>query len=129
MFRKNKIPVTLVVFYRWSRKGYAVFASLGKVIKIAPQKVDICKQLLKNNYNLLTATTLFNGKKIKVPLRSSVQFTISELLFINVLLTERVSTKEIPEGKKLNKLYNQGPCFAIAFHGLFFISHDECNKN
>ncbi len=40
--RKAKSPSTLT-FSQWSRKGYAVFASLGKVVRIGRIAVDVCR--------------------------------------------------------------------------------------
>ncbi|WP_020526818.1 hypothetical protein [Flexithrix dorotheae] len=42
MESKNLISPSFVVFSRWTRKSFAVFASLGKVINIARLAVDIC---------------------------------------------------------------------------------------
>jgi hypothetical protein len=42
-YKKNKI----IVFTQWSRKNYAIFASLGKLIKIGQVSADICKLALK----------------------------------------------------------------------------------
>jgi hypothetical protein len=39
----------IVYFSRWNRKGYAVFASLGKKIKIAGLALHICEQALKKS--------------------------------------------------------------------------------
>lgn len=32
-----------LVFKKWKRKGYAIFASLNKVVKIGQLTIDICK--------------------------------------------------------------------------------------
>jgi len=52
MFRKHKIYKRSIVFSKWSGKNYAIFASLGKLIKIARLAVDICVQSLKKNHSI-----------------------------------------------------------------------------
>lgn len=47
---KQNRNANVVVFSQWSRKAYAVFASLKKVIRIAGLSVDICQSsLLKSS--------------------------------------------------------------------------------
>ncbi len=45
----KKISLKSLVFSKWSRKNYAIFASLKKVVKIARLSVDICASSLKKN--------------------------------------------------------------------------------
>lgn len=40
------ISPDIFVFSKWSRKEYAIFASLGKLIKIGVLKADICQKAL-----------------------------------------------------------------------------------
>lgn len=55
-----------VTFSKWSGKGYAVFASLGKVVKIAQLKVAVVNQAIRKNVNVITAfTTRITGKIIQ----------------------------------------------------------------
>lgn len=42
-----------LVFSKWSRKNYAIFASLSKVVKIARVSVDICISSLTKNKSIL----------------------------------------------------------------------------
>ncbi len=44
-----KISQKSLVFSKWSRKNYAIFASLKRVVKIARLSVDICSSSLKKN--------------------------------------------------------------------------------
>ncbi len=54
MNQQKFISPTIFVFSKWSRKEYAIFASLGKLIKIGVLKADICqKALLKSLYDLV----------------------------------------------------------------------------
>ena len=41
-----------IVFSKWSRKNYAIFASLHKVIKIARLSVDVCMSSLSKNKSI-----------------------------------------------------------------------------
>lgn len=49
--RKNQN--TILVFSRWTRKSYAIFASLHKAINIARLSVNICKYSFSKNQSLL----------------------------------------------------------------------------
>jgi hypothetical protein len=56
----NKIQNTKssgIVFSKWSRKGYAIFSSLSKVVKIARVSVDISISSFGKNHIILS---LFN---------------------------------------------------------------------
>lgn len=48
MFQTNPIHTDTIVFSQWSRKSYAVFASLKKVVRIARLSIDICLSSLLN---------------------------------------------------------------------------------
>lgn len=41
------IPPKLFTFYQWSRKGFALFAALRLVVKIARLPVDVCALAIK----------------------------------------------------------------------------------
>ena len=46
MNQRQYISPDIFVFSKWSRKEYAIFASLGKLIKIGVLKADICQKAL-----------------------------------------------------------------------------------
>ena len=48
-----------LVFSRWSRKSYAVFISLGKVVKIGRLAVDICRMAMLKSAVLINANNQF----------------------------------------------------------------------
>ena len=53
MNQKKHISASIFVFSKWSRKKYAIFVSLGKLIKIGVLKADVCqKALLKRLISL-----------------------------------------------------------------------------
>lgn len=46
MYQTKQKHIDTVVFSKWSRKSYAVFASLKKVVRIACLSIDICQSSL-----------------------------------------------------------------------------------
>ncbi len=53
MKSQNKKSNSILVFSRWTRKSYAIFASLHKAINIARLSVNICKYSFSKNQSLL----------------------------------------------------------------------------
>jgi hypothetical protein len=49
MVKGMQIPKKVLVFAQWSRKGYAVFASLNKVVNIAHLSIELCKSALQGS--------------------------------------------------------------------------------
>ena len=49
MNRFSTIRRHLLSFSRWSRKGYAIFASLGKEVRIAGLAIHICEKALEKS--------------------------------------------------------------------------------
>lgn len=49
MNRGEKIKQNYIHFFRWTRKKFAVMASLGKIISIGAVRIEICKQALKKS--------------------------------------------------------------------------------
>lgn len=124
----NKIQKQNITFSKWSRKGFAVFASLGKVVKIAQLKVEICKQAIKKNINLLDDLFILKKDNFIAQTNEIVEILLQDLFIENNLLIQSLNTKTGRFHKKLQNEYNQSPCFAPAFHGLFnFIDHDKHN--
>ncbi|GAF04456.1 hypothetical protein [Saccharicrinis fermentans] len=50
MLKSQQKKHNIVVFSRWSRKGYAVFSSLKQVVKIAHLSIDLCDLALLKSY-------------------------------------------------------------------------------
>ena len=46
MIRSNEHRNSVIYFSQWSRKGYAVFAALGKDVAFATVSINICEQAL-----------------------------------------------------------------------------------
>ena len=61
---KDIFPIKkVVVFSQWSRKSYAIFASLGKVIKIAHISADIADRALNKSAQSLSLNRAFCFKR------------------------------------------------------------------
>ncbi len=108
------ISPAVLVFSKWSRKEFAIFASLGKQIKIGVLKADICqKTLLKGLVDLITIaknTEDFEEDESDVNIadHSSLQFTSSYFLLLILLifnLTSLVASQEEDSSKKI--LYSE----------------------
>lgn len=49
MLKNKQIKKSVVVFSQWSRKGYAIFASLKSVVKIGCLTIDLCESALSKS--------------------------------------------------------------------------------
>ena len=58
MEHNYQISAKSLVFLRWSRKGYAIFSSLKRVVKIARLSVDTCMASLRKTKSLGSFSTL-----------------------------------------------------------------------
>ena len=85
MNQQKKISPSIFVFSKWSRKEYAIFASLGKLIKIGVLKADICqKALLKGLVDLGKITKIIEDldedeSDLKLITHDSLQSILSSL--------------------------------------------------
>jgi hypothetical protein len=123
------ISPSIIVFSKWSRKAYAVFASLGRLIKIGVLKADICqKALLKGLVNLGNIVKIEEDFEedetaLDTSVHDSLQFILSFLglsvfQIIN-LTTIKISKKENPLRTILFSEYKV--CFLqIVINRLFF---------
>lgn len=104
MLQQKYISPDIIVFSKWSRKEYAIFASLGKLIKIGVLKADICqKALLKGLVDLINiAKTTENSDEDEIDLNIAdhhflqLTFSFLGLFFFSVfnLVTISVSKEE-----------------------------------
>ncbi len=97
-----KIANNNIVFSKWTRKSYAVFASLHKVIIIAQLSVDICISLSGKNQSILR---LFNqGTRIDISENDSgeQEAIFSECLIVLLIESGLIS---IDESSSLTKIY------------------------
>lgn len=113
MNQQNNISPGVFVFSKWSRKAYAVFASLGKQIKIGVLKAEICqKALLKGLVDLsqivkLEADFDEDETALDTSVHDAMQFLLSSLglsvFLTSKLITQTISKKDNPLRIKLLK--------------------------
>lgn len=53
MLKSKQIRKEIIVFSQWSRKSYAVFASLKRVVNIAHLSIDLCKSALLKSSSVI----------------------------------------------------------------------------
>jgi hypothetical protein len=118
----------IIVFSRWSGKGYAAFASLGKTIKIATVSVNISDQALsKNKRQSLSIDHRFCSKEASTVLLDGLRQTegIPDAISpkIGLFLNCPVLFASLQKGRNEVRralLKNQSPCFISIKHGLFY---------
>ncbi len=77
--------VKSIRFRQWSRKNYAVFAGLNKVISIGRVKASICDMALLKTNSLLVTSTVFSDNLLK---NCDEEDEAEILLFENLLQTD-----------------------------------------
>ena len=108
MIKQTKISNKLAVFSKWSRKNYAIFASLTKVVKIARLSIDICDLSLKK----ALSTVFLNKQEVNdeseyddaFEIETSIQESLVFLVF------QPTSTLEISFDINTFKYFNQSLC-------------------
>ncbi len=138
MNQQKYISTNIFVFYRWSRKHYAIFASLGRLIKIGVLKADICqKALLKGLIDLdkiakITADFDEDETTLDTSVHDSLQFILSAL-GLTVFQTFKLTTVKLSKkGNPLRtKLINEYKvCFLPrVINRLFFSIHLKFHKS
>ena len=132
MNQRSYISPRIFVFSKWSRKEYAVFASLGKLIKIGVLKIDICrKALLKgliDSGNISEAKEDFNEEDVawNISDHDSLQLMLSSF-GLSALPTFNLASVAAPEKANPLKagLFNEYEvCFLLSVRNrLFFATH------
>lgn len=125
MQNKTSIKANKLVFSKWSRKSYAVFASLGRVVKIAQLKVDICNQAIKKNINIITEFIQKLNKQLELFADELIEQL--ESLLLEGLIPQQGEVKASHSlVKNRNKEYNQIRPDSLVGGFLIFTSHGEC---
>jgi hypothetical protein len=75
MLKYKQVFSDVVVFSQWSRKSYAVFASLKKVVSIGHLSIDICKSSLLKSATLIRLLNTFSADN-----SDTDEYDINELL-------------------------------------------------
>lgn len=101
-----------IIFSRWSRKNYAIFASLNRVVNIARLSVDICvTSLLKTN----TLISSLRGEGIDSDYREG-DHTFEELqedqLFSQLLPVVVINPDITPKQEIIHLTIPESPYFA-----------------
>jgi hypothetical protein len=130
MNQQTYISPSIFVFSKWSRKEYAIFASLGKLIKIGVLKADICqKALLKglvdlNNNVGIKEDCEEDETELSSPDQNSLQLILSSL-GLSVLQSYNLvsSTTSEKVNPLRNILYSQYKvCFLLNVRNRLFFS-------
>lgn len=111
MKHQFKISKHSIVFSKWTRKRYAAFASLGKLVKIARLSVDAFKSLLTQNkpIQLLLGIGQKNDELDEEDYME--KSTLLEEVFTQLLLALKISCSKETISSKLNSLIRQSPYF------------------
>lgn len=137
MNQQKAISPRILVFSKWSRKKYAIFASLGKLIKIGVLNADICqKSLLKGLVNIAYNANIKSDidadeNELKIKDHDSLQFILS---FLGLSIFQVFNFASITNSKKVNpfrtKLYSEYKvCFLPGVRNrLFFTTQLEFHK-
>lgn len=134
MNQQKYISTNIFVFSKWSRKAYAIFASLGKLIKIGVLKADICQKALLKGIVELGKIAEFkedvdeDENALDITDHDSLQFILSVLglsvFSIFNLTSVTISKKVKPLRTILFREYKV--CFLLSVRNrLFFIRQLE----
>ena len=135
---KYVFPIkNVIVFSQWSRKSYAVFASLGKVIKIARVSGDISdKALIKNTSFTHSLNDIVCLKKEIKDLWEELRQAegIPDALMAQLALLMNYSTMVTSVHAEAEpvvriRLKNQSPCFMINRTWTFLLVQHGKSKN
>lgn len=124
----------VLIFSRWSRKNYATFASLGKVVNIARVSVSVCNQALRktsvltglfNTITIAIKNTIGDFEKLRQSLGIPDLLTLFNLLFLKNI----VSTSSLKSNESVLSLHiaAENPCF-ISNKAWIFCFHSNKSK-
>ena len=133
MNQQKSISPCIFVFSKWSRKKYAIFASLGKLIKIGVLKAEICqKALLKGLVDLAYFANIKGDfdedeNDLNIKDHDSLQCILSSLglpVFPAFNLTSNtISKKANPFRTELHSEYKV--CFLLSVRNRFFFRYNR----
>jgi hypothetical protein len=108
----KKADSNRIVFFQWSRKNYAIFASLQKVVNIAQLSVDICKTSLLKSNTLISLFNLSADDNIKEK-DTLLEEIIDNQQFLQLLPIVAINSDITPK-QEINIHYDNGkPIFCI----------------
>jgi hypothetical protein len=125
MLQSRMANTNILVFSKWSRKSYAIFASLHKVVVIAQLSVDLCRaSLLKNQVAISLLNWSNNGEEEKAD--DIVPDDLSEnQQNLLLLLAIATSYKIVSEHRIIIKSNNEKPIFCTMQNMGFSLKKNE----
>lgn len=112
MKHQHKKPNNIIVFSKWSRKNYAIFASLHKVVNIVRLSVDICKSALSKNQSVIHLLNQGTSEDISGNDYREKDALFSEWFMVLLLELGIVTVKESYSFTYLHLRTKQSPYFA-----------------
>lgn len=95
MNSKNKISKVVIIFSKWSRKNYAIFSSLKKVVNIARLTVDICNISIRELKKAVFQQFSELGNKCVFEDKEEIEEYNFELLTIKSIVIDPKSPKNL----------------------------------
>ncbi len=78
-------------FSRWSRKSYAIFVSINKIVKISNLKTEVSQGFIKKSKTLSSVYTLIKSNN---NVQEDTPFSINEILIeSNLIVLAQLSSK------------------------------------
>lgn len=98
-------------FSRWSRKSYAVFVSIGKIVKISNLKIEVSQDFIKKNKTFSAIQAFFN---VKSNIQDEVLPDIVELIKSDVIQLQSIILSNSKNcNLSLVQLFNSNYCKKI----------------
>lgn len=109
----------VVVFSGWSRKAYAIFASLKKVVRIASLSIDVCIMSLLKNPSVVQLMDIFNAENDDTEeLEAELEGDLSQLAILPV-----VANNDTFSSLENIKIQPESPYFVSCKIWAFVLSH------
>jgi predicted membrane protein len=90
MFKKKQVNTNVIIFSRWSRKGYALFACLKKVVHIARLSFDMGESSVSKKSTIIRICTLLG-----IDDSENNDIDIKELQLLSVIMPITSINKDI----------------------------------
>jgi hypothetical protein len=126
---QNQKPNNTVVFSKWTRKNYAVFASLKKVINILHLSIHTCFSLLVKNKFILRLLNQTKNFEISNTNCNKEQIPFSQRIIILLLEMGIISIEEALYLTQEKDLFTESPCFALSKMWAFLLVKKHISNN
>jgi len=111
MYQTKQVQTDIIIFSQWSRKSYAVFASLKKTVRIACLSIDICQSALLKVPAVICLLTLLGISDIEND-ETDISEQLDDLLLSLVVIPTLSHNKDIYSQNKLINYNTENPYFA-----------------